>query len=182
MGLLLYVVRSRCQGQEMPVPPDVQSSLFARILPFDRTLGKNDKDESVIGVLFQSKVRGSWTAKDEFMAAVQNLRSAAGGLTLRCVAIEVDNAVDVSQAISSNNLAALYVTPLRAVAMETITTISRNKRVITLTGVPEYAEKGIAIAIGLRGERPLIIVNLPAARAEGADLSSQLLKVAKVIQ
>jgi hypothetical protein len=33
----------------------------------------------------------------------------------------------------------------------------------------------------VRGQKPLILVNLTAARAEGADISSQLLSIARVI-
>jgi hypothetical protein len=48
--------------------------------------------------------------------------------------------------------------------------------------VPDYVGAGCAVGIGTEGEKPLIIINLPAAKAEGADFSSQLLQLAKVIE
>jgi hypothetical protein len=67
------------------------------------------------------------------------------------------------------------------VAIEEIVAISRAHRITTLTGVPGFVEKGIALGLALRAERPLILVHLVAARAEGADLDSQLLKLARVL-
>ena len=64
---------------------------------------------------------------------------------------------------------------------EKITGVSRAKKVITLTSVPDYVESGLAVGIGVKGGKPRIIINLPAAKAEGANFSSQLLRLAKVI-
>jgi hypothetical protein len=52
---------------------------------------------------------------------------------------------------------------------------------LTLTGVAEYVRAGIAVGIGVRDDRPEILVNLAAARAAGADFSAQLLLLARVI-
>lgn len=173
-----------CVGQDMPIPANVQYALIAKILAYDKSLNGGGKNEVVIGILFQSGFRMSRTTKDELVAAAIERSHAknANGMSVRFVPIEVDNEVNLPDLISPTKLDALYVTPLRAIDIETIVTISRRKQIITLTGVPEYADQGIAVSIGVRDERPLIIVNLPAAKAEGADLSSQLLKVSKVIQ
>lgn len=39
-----------------------------------------------------------------------------------------------------------------------------------------------SVGIDLTGDRPDIVINLPAAKAEGADFDAQLLKLARVIQ
>ena len=58
-----------------------------------------------------------------------------------------------------------------------------------LGGSPEVAARYgggggplVAVGITLQQSRPSLIINLPAARAEGSDFSSQLLKLAKVIR
>ena len=55
------------------------------------------------------------------------------------------------------------------------------RRFRTITGVPEYVDQGLAVGIGIRRDRPLIIVNLEQARAEGAAFSSQLLALARIV-
>jgi hypothetical protein len=43
-------------------------------------------------------------------------------------------------------------------------------------------DEGIAIGLDLKAERPEIVVNLEGARAEGADFTAQLLKLARLVQ
>ena len=48
-------------------------------------------------------------------------------------------------------------------------------------GVPVFVEDGLAVGIAMKGNRPLVVINLTASKAEGADFSSQLLHIAKII-
>jgi hypothetical protein len=166
----------------MPVPATMQASLFAKILTFDRNLKARAGKELKIGVLYQKKVRSSLEAHEEFLRAMCGDPSERiEGLPVSCVAIEWTNAPEVEATVVRNGIRVLYVAPLRAVAVEEIVAISRARKITTLTGVPEFVEKGIALGLALRAERPLILVHLAAARAEGADLNSQLLKLARVL-
>ena len=42
-------------------------------------------------------------------------------------------------------------------------------------------ENGLAVGVGLRGKKPEILINLEAARAEGADFNAQLLRLARIV-
>ena len=164
----------------MPAP--MQASLFAKILKFDRNLKARAGKELKIGVLYQKKVRSSLEAHEEFLQAMcGDPRQRIEGLPVRCVAVEWTGAPDLEAAVAREGIRVLYVAPLRAVAIEEIVAISRARKITTLTGVPEFVEKGIALGLTLRAERPLVLVHLAAARAEGADLNSQLLKLARVL-
>jgi len=60
---------------------------------------------------------------------------------------------------------------------------SAKAGVISLSGVPGLAEKGqVAVGIGSEGGKPKIIVHLGQLKAEGHELSADLLKLAKVVQ
>jgi hypothetical protein len=166
----------------MPVPAPMQASLFAKILTFDRNLKERAGKELKIGVLYQKRVRSSLEAHEEFLRAMcGDPGRRIEALALSCVAIEWTSASEVEATVLRTGIRVLYVAPLRAVAIEEIVAISRGHKITTLTGVPEYVEKGIAIGLALRAERPLILVHLAAARVEGADLNSQLLKLARVL-
>lgn len=169
-------------AQEMAVPMDVQFALFFKILTFDRNLKARVGDELVIGLVYQGGFRTSLNAKDEAVKVIsKSSKDKIKDISIRQVSINIDD-TDLAGAVSKRKVDVLYITPLRAVGIDTITDISRAKRITTLTGVPEYVESGLALGIGTKGEKPLIIINLPAAKAEGADFSSQLLKLAKVIE
>ena len=164
----------------MPAP--LQAALFTKILTFDRNLKARAGKELKIGVLYQKRVRSSLEAQEEFVRAMcGDPGRRIDGLPLSCVAIEWTSAPDVQAAVVRKGIRVLYVTPLRAVAIEEIVAISRARRITTLTGMPGFVEKGIALGLALRAERPLILVHLAGARAEGADFDSQLLKLARVL-
>jgi hypothetical protein len=166
----------------MPVPAPMQASLFAKILTFDRNLKARAGKELKIGVLYQTKVRSSLEAQEEFLRAMcGDPGRRIEALAVSCVTIEWTGASDLRAAVARESIRVLYVAPLRAVAIEEIVAISRARKITTITGVPEFVDKGIALGLTLRAERPLILVHLPAARAEGADLNSQLLKLARVL-
>lgn len=180
-------------GRDMVVPMNVQYPLFMKILTFDRDLPSRAGEELVIGILYQDLVRQSWLAKDELMRVIEaSPVKRIKDLEVRAVAIAVDEfdrqgqvtdaAGRLEDAVEAHEVDVLYVSPLRAYDLARITRISRTRRLLTLTGVPEYVEAGLAIGIGLRSDSPVILVNLSAARAGGADLHASLLRLATLIE
>jgi hypothetical protein len=181
-ALVLFLSAAAGLAQEMPVPTQMQASLFSKILTFERNLKARAGRDLRIGVLYQKRVRSSLEAQEEFVQAMcGDPGRRIDGLPVSCVAIEWTSAPEVEVAVVRKGIRILYVAPLRAVAIEEIVAISRARRITTLTGVPGFVEKGIALGLALRAERPLILVHLAASRAEGADLDSQLLKLARVL-
>lgn len=72
----------------------------------------------------------------------------------------------------------VYVTPVRSRLIEPIVDWTRRHRLISFTGVPAFVERGLVAGVDGSGK---IIVNRTACKAVGAEFSSQLLRVAKVI-
>ena len=157
--------------------------MFIKILSYDRHLINNLIDEVKIGIVYQDKYRTSLNVKnkiEEFMNAppLKTIES------FPCTLISIDAADEeqLKYLIENAGIDILYVAPLRAFDLEIITSISRKNKITTLTGIPEYVDMGIALGLELKGDKPRIIVNLTAAKAEGADFSSRLLKLARVIE
>lgn len=169
-------------AQNLEVPIEVQYALLLKILTFDRNLNNRVGTEIVLGVVYQKKFKMSEQTKD---LLVQQMTESAiktvDGIPIRYTIIDVDRE-DLSQQVARDPVDLLYITPLRAFDLDEINKISANFQVLTLTGVPDYVESGIAVGIGIKGDRPLIIIHLASAKKAGADFSSQILKLAKVIQ
>lgn len=169
-------------AQEMAVPINIQVPLFLKILTFDRNLKDRVGDEIVIAVLYQEKFRRSLNVKDEFIKLMNELPvKSVEDIPIRCVSLDISDEIELDSVIARYNADVLYIAPLRAVSAKTIAGVSRAKKKPTLTGVPDYVESGLAVGIGIKGDKPQIIINLPAVKAEGVDFSSQLLKLAKVL-
>ena len=165
----------------MPVPIPVQWALFAKILKFDHNLAARTNDGLVVGLVYQQNSLGSRIVKDSAVEEASSLGE-PGEYGVRCVEIDISDATDLGGVIVANGIDILYVTPLRAVDLQTICLPSRETQTMTLTGVPEYIESGLSVGIGIKGSKPEIIINLEASKAEGCHLSSRLLRLARVVR
>ena len=161
---------------------ELQITTLTKIFEYDRAFHARVGDEVVVGIAHQSLFRASANALREFRTSVedQNLTTLRG-VPVRFVPVELTNAASLDGLIERHELDFLYLTPLRSVNLRDVTARSQAAGVPTLTGVAAYVDEGIAVGVTLQGQRLRILVNLPAARAEGLDLGSQLLRLATVI-
>jgi hypothetical protein len=179
---LLGPASRRIAAQEVAVPVAIQIPILVKILNFDRKLSERAGGGLVIGVLFQSRYRTSARVAEEVCQTLLVLPAGAfGALESSCVAIDLDATPSLDSALKQQRVQVLYVSPLRAFPLENVVAVSRAGRILTLTGVPRYVETGLAIGVGMKGDRPEIVINLAASRAEGADLTAHLLKLARVV-
>jgi hypothetical protein len=185
-GLLLTgLAAPRAAAQELAVPVAVQIPILAKILNFDRRLPERAGGRLVIGVLYQSRYRASATVAADVCQVLEQLPASALGalesMQRSCVAIDLDATAALDSALKRKGVRVLYVSPLRAVHLQDVAAVSRAAQITTVTGVPRYVETGLAIGVDMKGERPEIVINLAASRAEGADLTAHLLNLARVV-
>jgi hypothetical protein len=168
----------------MDAPAEIQIPLLYKILTFDRKLeDRAPGDEIVIAVVFQTGYRGSVVARDQAVEALKQMTdSTISGHPVHWVAVALSDVESLKLALIRHRVNVLYVTPLRGVELEPIKMAARSAGITTFTGVPRYVERGLALGVGIARERPQIIVNLGAARAEGSDFTAQLLRVSRVIE
>jgi YfiR/HmsC-like len=171
-------------AQEMDAPAEIQVSLLYKILTFDRKLGdRAPGNDIVIAIVYQNGYRASVVAREQVGSALERLKdSTIAGHPVHWVALELESDAALKAALLRNRVDVIYVAPLRGVEMSHIIGTARESGITTFTGVPRYVEQGLALGIGISRERPQIIVNLPAARAEGSDFNAQLLRVARLVE
>lgn len=180
--LVLCAGATTLAAQEMAVPVETQVPILAKILEFNRKLAGGQEGELVIGILYQRRYRTSVNVADEVQQAVKRLPAGVvQGRKIRTVAIALDEQADLAAVLRSEEIDVLYVAPLRAADLNALRATCRASQVTTVTGVPEYVERGLAIGIGVKGERPEIVINLDASRAEGAELNAQVLRIARIV-
>lgn len=156
------------------VPVHVQLPLFANIWKLDRSF-QPAGDTAVVAVIHQETNIAS-------AAALREVAAWAGRTTaFRVVSVTLD-APNWEQALQTTAADVFYVTPMRGVDIRRIATIARRRGIRTMAGLTEYLQSGLSVAIGVRNDRPLILINLEAARAEGASYESQLLRLAEIVR
>ena len=178
---LFSAVPAWLSAQQMDVPARLQIPLLYKILSFDRNFTARAGDQVVIAIIYQSGFRASVVAREQIEDALGHTASPFGTRSLRWVAIEAGSGSTLEQALREHEADVIYVTPLRGVDLDVIADAARRSRLMTVTGIPPYVERGLSVGVGIEQERPMIIINLAAARAEGADYTAQLLRVSRVI-
>jgi len=172
--MLSVLSAAAAYGETASIPADVQMLLFAKIWMFDRSLAT--RDEVVVAVLYQSSFRASSDSKDQMMAAARSTTR-----KVRCVPVALDRTGHIEEDLRQVSADVFYVTEMRGIDITTIVRVSRSRNIKTISVVMDYITAGVAIGLRVRNDRPDIVVNLAAAKAEGSDLTAQLLRVATIL-
>jgi len=160
---LILLSASAALPQEMPLPRKLQGALFKKILLYDRTL--EGRDEIAVHV-----VPGSDSGAADEMAAA---------LTDAGLRASVTRPGQLAAALESASVVYLMPGALNPGLQELCT----SRKALSISGVPSWAEKGsVSISLDSADGKPVIVVNVRRARAEGHELSAQLLRLAKVVQ
>ncbi len=177
--LLATAAPLRAQGS---LPPQAEAPILLRILAYDRALDHTPGDNLVIAILYDMTNGTSKNARAGMMRAFRSAPvQSIGGRSLKYVELNVA-AANVADAFRQEAVAAAYVTAGLDDRLPAIVSAAADSHVTTLGGNLRYARRGVAVAVDTVNGRPQIFVNLAAARASGADLTSSLLKLATVIK
>lgn len=169
-------------AQTMDIPIKNQLVLFAKILTCDRNYPQRISNQMVIGIIYQKTFRSSSAAKDDFLSIWEiSDGKILGENPSRYELIDVSTVDDLGKELDRLDINLMYITPLRAYNLEKILSASRSRKILTLTGVDRYVTEGLAVGIGIKNDRPQITINLSSAKAEGADFTSNFLKLTRVI-
>ncbi len=163
IGLSLWILGA-ASGEEMPVAVEEQGALFKKVLAYDRTLAGDEHVELL--VVYAGEPTG---AIGDIVWAFQE----AGFVSSTTRDTDLPDAIE--------RVSVVYFAP--GVDVSRSSALCAEKGVLTISGVPERAEKGdVAIGIGVRDDRPEIVVHLGRLEAEGHEFSSELLRLSRVIR
>jgi hypothetical protein len=183
VALLVLLCTSSLRAEVDQLPFDLQAKLLLKILVFDRNLEKRVDSTVVVGIMYDPENQESNKAKSGLCRALDNyLKKKVKGFAISYRNLEYTSTSDLSSKMKSYGITVLYVTPGNVGNLEGLIGASQKNSVLTASCVGEYVEKGISVGLGLKNNKPQITINLPSAQAEGCDFSSQLLKLAKVIE
>jgi hypothetical protein len=103
-------------------------------------------------------------------------------LPLNYFLVEYSTGANLESAVKSRKISLLYMAPGTSRAVSEVTRVARALGVTTATGVPDYVRRGVSVGIGVRQDKPEILINLPASRLEGCEFDASLLRIATVIK
>jgi hypothetical protein len=180
-GLLLFLVPAR--AQQMPLAAEAQIPLLLKVLTYDRNFERKAGKELVLGIVHDPADRDSAKATDEvgttlFKFAGKTVKK----LPIKYFTIEFTGAADLERFVKEKGISALYIAPGNTKTLAAVLKVAQDLDLTTLTGVPDYVRRGVAVGIGVAQDKPQILINLAAARAEGSDFDASLLRIATVLE
>jgi hypothetical protein len=184
LGLLVgFLVPCASTAGDMDVPEQGQVLVFLKVLTYDRVLAEQDLGEIHISVLYAAGDPQSEATRD---AVLQVLRDNAGktinGKAFKFSGSAYRSGESLSRMLAEDEVHVLYVARGLGGQLDAITTAARGQGVLTMTGVPAFVPRGVSVGLVLREDKPRILLNLSAVKAEGHDMSSNLLRLCDVIR
>lgn len=164
-----------------PVPVATQAALLRKVLTADRNLRPGDRADLVVGIVYQRSSPASRDVAERFAAEIGRGNAGDGALRVRSGLIDVSAPGALAAGVTALRPGVLYVAPLAEFDVGRIAALSRERKIRTATGVPDYVEAGLAVGFEPGPGAPRIAINREASRAEGADFSSKLLKLARPV-
>jgi len=178
-GILAISGAARADG----LPASVTATLMLKVLTYDRSLSERVSGAPTVVVLYRPGHSQSEATRSELQQALEVAagRSNLSGGRPRLVKVAYTEPGKLEEELGGEKAAALFVCPGLEEAVDAIAKVTRRRHVLTFSGSRAAVESGLSIGLLRKGEKPLLMVNLQAARAEGAELDSAFLRLAEVI-
>jgi hypothetical protein len=160
----------------------IKVPIFLKVLSFDRQLKARAGKSLNMFIVYQSKYRYSQSERDEIENVLDNLSiNSIEGIPINYFYIDIDEENFQSE-VAKWKIDLMLVCPLRGFSLSTIASVCRGNKILSFADISSYVDYGLSVGIEMKAEKPQIIINIKSAKAEGAEFSSQLLKLARVIE
>jgi len=162
------------------LPARHQALLLLRVLAYDRALPARAGDVATVAVAYRPGDRAGEARRDALLEALREVAAtfSVGELPVKVVAVPWSP--QFADRLRDTRASAVLVVGTLIEEAASISRITRREHLLSLTEDRAAVEAGLAVGLVHRGRRAGVIVNLAAARAEGADLDAALLAVAEV--
>lgn len=179
ISLVVAVLGGRAAGD--PLPAKNQALLLLRILAYDHNIANRVENKKVTVVVLNKNTTDSDSAAAAIASALKEIAKTTklSGNTIQVSRFTFD---EKTFDLSKVKAAAIYLAPGLGDNVAAITAGSQKSKVLSFTGSPEFVTSGVSIGFGNDSGKPVIWVNIPAAKSEGADLDVALLRVAKIVK
>jgi hypothetical protein len=183
LAALLTSARAFAGQDEMVVAADRQVPLLLKILTYDRHLEARVGHYLVIGVIRSPTSAASTKACGEVQAILQSYL----GKTVKQIPIDYQWADYAGPEklltwAKTKKINVFYVSPGNEKNLVAILKVGQDNGISSMTGVPEYVERGVAVGIGERQSKPQILINLESSKREGSEFDASLLRVATIVK
>jgi len=161
-------------------PSERTATVIIRALSYNRELSPH-AEAVVIALLYKKNNAASEADAEGWSKAFHKIEQVKlQGHSVVTVKLEFDDGL--TSFLGGRGVDVLLVCDGLDGEADKIKTASRSQKVVTVGSKEEYVRNGMSLGVFAEGNRNNIVINLPASKAEGAGFSSDLLRLATVIQ
>lgn len=165
------------------VPAERQVLILTRALAYDDEIKGRAGDDVTVAVVSKP---GNPASEAMSAAVAKAFRGIGGikvqGLSLKIVQVPFASGPALQAAASGQSIDVFYICVGLEADLPAIIETTRKRRAVSIGSREDQVQRGLALGVFQIEGKPTIVVNLPAAKAEGSAFSSDLLRLAKVIK
>ena len=178
-SLLLLIGASAVEAQA--APPAFEAAIVARLLAADRALPSRAGSSLAIGLVFRAGAPSS--ANLAALEAYSTLKAQPiQGLTASTVGRAYRDVPDLDSWVEREGIDLLRVADGFGSEVAEIRKLCESRRIACVCSEAGYLKQGFALGIVLRDNKPRILVNPAAAKAQGLDLDPKVLELAEIVR
>lgn len=183
-GLLLaqgLLVRRASSEEDVAVPVPLQMELLLKVASYDKNLPARAPDVVKLLLLVKpGSTNGSHVAQ---LAARQLSGKALGGRGLEVSTQPFSDAGALAQKIKEQRFAIVYLAPgFESAELGAIAKALSGLSVLSVGSLSRFVQAGTVLGFDLISGKPKLLIHQKRARDQGVEFSSQVLKLAKVIE
>jgi hypothetical protein len=180
VALAICLARDVAYADDIPVPIDLQATLLAKIVTYDRNLPERAGDRVRTVLVGKSSDPTS-------MPFVRQMRQALGSierfgqLAHAEEIIEFTTAAVLAEKCRNEHVSIVYLGPGLHDDIEKIRDALEPLSILTVSANPGDVSRGIVLGFDLVYGKPKLVVHLAQARKQRVDLVAEVLKLMRVI-
>jgi hypothetical protein len=157
--------------------------IVLRILAYDKALATRAPGEAVVVFLLAGPSQASRAERDHWQAGFGLLpKVKAGGRPVRAMPVDYRDASAFEALVALHHPAAMIVTDGLGFAANALQRVARAEHVVAVSTREADVRGGFAIGLIAGDSRDEIVINLEAARDEGARFGAGLLQLARIME
>jgi hypothetical protein len=165
------------------VPPDIQTPILLKIISYDNALKEKCSGTLHIGILYIQDGGESEEMKDNVIRALNKFKNVTvQGLAFDYRVIQILDKEPLNESSDLMDCQILYICSGLDARIAELSAFARHHGKTTITGIESYVRSGLSIGVVLREDKPKILINLEATKAEGVMLDSRVLQLAEIIK
>lgn len=171
VALICCFMQLNVDADETEVAANFQAVLLSKIVALEQTMQNSDAEMLELAIFYDVEQPDSMSAKNSF-------RDVFKTLDMYGKPVNVSEVTDIAEL---KNYHMVYLAKLNDDLLGKVVEDSKANKYVTIGSVSDNAEKGCVLSFGRIKGRSKIIINKTAADEVGANFSSQVVSIAKII-